>query len=138
MKTQENYKIIVCFCRGLHDSLKDFNLWEYVNEVSQIPQIECVSVIPMACSTNIPNSVKKDMQDGKNFLKHFIKDGEKYILCACDRETQRKRLKENCEELGINFENAFHSVDIRFINASEGVKRTNKLLYELSINDTRI
>lgn len=138
MNNQSTFKLVVCFCRGLHDSLKDFNLWEYVNAVSQFPEIELVTIIPMACRTNIPNAVKKDMLDGRNFLKHFVKEGEKYILAACERDIQRKRLKENCEELGLDFENVFYSVDLRYIEAEEGVRRTRKLLDKLTDLDNAV
>ena len=52
----------------------------------------------MVCKSKI--AVER-CDDGKNFLKHFIKEGEQYLLAACDRDTQRKKLKETCEELGI-------------------------------------
>lgn len=127
----EKWKIILCFCRGVFHAQKDFNLWEYVNQVNQFDDIEFVTIIPMACTTYIPNASKKEQRDGENFFKHFIHPGEKYILAACDRDTQRKKLREDLENIGINFEETFYSLDLRFIDAETGIQRTRKLLDEL-------
>lgn len=116
-------RFIMCFCTGECPGFAKLELWKFINFVRNELDVEYAIIHPQLCVT-----------DGDNFLKDYLKEGDKdkiYIIGGCDPRMQRKMFKDAFAEKGLDFDKQVISLDLRNMETQEAMKKVEETVNKL-------
>ena len=105
-------RFVMCICTGQCPGFEKLNMWDLINYVRNELDVEYAIVHPQLC-----------VDDGDAFWRDYAKPGVKYIVGGCDPRMQRKMYKDALDEVGVRFEEAIVSLDLRNLSTADAMAK---------------
>lgn len=114
-------RFILCVCQGTCPGFAKLDIWGFINYVRNELDVEYAIVHPQLCA-----------DDGDRFWKDYAKEGETYIVAACDPKMQRKMFKDAMAEAGCDFDKQVFPIDLRNMPTEEAIEKVKALVEEVN------
>ncbi len=112
MSEEQRPRFVMCICTGQCPGFEKLDLWDLINYVRNELDVEYAIVHPQLC-----------VDDGDAFWRDYAKPGVKYIVGGCDPRMQRKMYKDALDEVGVRFEEAIVSLDLRNLSTADAMAK---------------